>query len=336
MSYSVTLGLEEEVFVLEHGRLTPTLQSLDYMRRLLWSNPRRYTVRSASNFARGQDQKECFMGSVEVSTGVHCDADSAVRDLLERRKEFAHAARGAMVVPVGSLFTLDSPSNTSGLHVHVGVPREERDRVYGNLAYFLPVLAVASASSPYRAGKHYGLSYRIAEPHALGPLREDREYRFQDLIITKRLGTVEVRVLDPMPELSRMAEVVRAVESIARWPERLPFNREEYNGARPEWSQEGLNSWVRRRWEELQPISPFPLDLLEETFSERLAWIAKSKGVLQAYEEADRVWRVGTGVAHPVKRHSRVRVVSGLAGFYAIRLPYMAYKGIREWKGSAR
>src|SRR5687768_12780444 len=201
MSYPVTLGLEEEVFVLEHGRLLPTLQSLDYMRRLLWSNPRRYTVRSASNFLRDGDQKKHgLMGSVEVSTDVHSTPQELVADLLQRRKEFAHAARGAMVVPVGTLFTTDAKTMTSGLHIHVGVPREERDRVYENIAHFLPVLAVASASAPYFDNKHFGLSARMAEPYALGPLRADREYRFQDLIVTKRLGTVEIRLFDPMPE----------------------------------------------------------------------------------------------------------------------------------------
>lgn len=333
-SYPVTLGLEEEVFLLERGRLAPTLQSLDAMRRLLWSNPKRYMVRSASNFARGEDQKECFMGSVEVSTDVHPDARSACDDLLQRRKEFARAARGARVVPVGSLFTLNSPSNTSGFHIHVGVPHRERERVFENLAYFLPVLAVASASSPYVAGKFYGLSYRIAEPHALGPLLEDREYRFQDIIITKRLGTIEARLLDPMPEMSRVREVVAAAEAIARFEGRMPFSREEYNGARPEWAKEGLNSWIRKRWEGLQEVYSLPIGLLEEPFSKRLADLVRRSGPLRAYEEADRVWRAGTGIHHPMRKHSRFRVVSGVAGFYAVRLPYMAYKGIKEWKGS--
>jgi hypothetical protein len=125
--YPVTLGLEEEVFVLEHERLTPTLQSLDYMRRLLWSNPKRYTLRTASNFTRDGDQKQGLMGSVEYSTDVHSDVHGLVEDLLQRRKEFAHAARGAMVVPVGALFTVDAKTLTSGLHMHVGVPKDQRD-----------------------------------------------------------------------------------------------------------------------------------------------------------------------------------------------------------------
>lgn len=335
MSYPVTIGIEEEAFVLEHGRLLPTLQSLDYMRRLLWTNPLRYTVRTASNFLRDGDQRRHgLMGSVEVSTGVHCEPDSLMRELLQMRREFARATRGAMVVPVGALFTTDAKTMTSGLHVHIGVPTDQRSRVYENIAYFLPVLAVASASSPYFDGRHVGPSSRMAEPYALGPLREDREYRFQDLIVTKRLGTVEVRLFDPVPEMSRIEHIVRALYEIARYEGTLPFSREEYNGARPEWTRQGLNPWVRKRWESLQPISPLPIELLEETFSSRLAQIVRAGGVLAAYEEADRVWRAGTGITNLLRKHSKLRIVSGVAGFYAVRLPYMAYKGIREWKGS--
>jgi gamma-glutamyl:cysteine ligase YbdK (ATP-grasp superfamily) len=336
MSYRVTLGLEEEVFVLERGRLTPTLQSLDTMRRLLWSNPRRYMVRSASNFARGEDQKQCFMSSVEVSTGVHGSADALVQDLVGLRTEFARAAKGALVVPVGSLFTLEAPTNTAGLHIHVGCPSTERSRIYDNLAYFLPALAVASASSPFAGGKPFGLSYRMAQPHALGPLRADREYRFQDIIVTKRLGTVEVRLLDPMPEIDRLRDVVRAVEAIANYTGRLPFDRDEYNRERPNWTKHGLTPWVKTRLDELQQIYPLDARWLESTFGGRLAVLAEAEGVLGAYEEADRTWRACTNIELQARDFSPVRAARGVAGFYAVRLPYMAYKGIREWKGKAK
>ena len=230
--YPVTLGVEEEVFVLEKGRLVPTLQSLDYLRRLLWRNPKRYIQHSASNFAKGEERKECFMGSIEMATGVHEQIEHLLEDLMERRTEFAVAAKGGMIVPVGSLFTLDSPTNTASTHIHVGVPTSERSRVYENLAYFAPVLAVAAANAPWAAGKDFGLSYRMAQPGCLGPLREDREYRFQDLIVSKRLGTIEMRLFDPIPEIYRLREVLEGVTAIAAWPGALPFNIETYNSER--------------------------------------------------------------------------------------------------------
>lgn len=322
--------------MLEHGRLLPTLQSLDYMRRLLWSDLRRYTVRTASNFLRDGDQKRFgLMGSVEVATFVHSSPEELVSELLQLRVEFARAARGALVVPVGALFTADAKTLTSGLHIHIGVPRNERHRIYSNLAHFLPVLAVASASSPYFNNEYFGLSHRMATPYALGPLQADREYRFQDLIISKRLGTIELRVFDPVPELGRLTQIVKAVHAIALWPGTAAFSREEYNGARTEWTKEGPNPWVLHRFEELRKIYALPLELVEQPFSKRLADITRQRGALAAYQEADATWRNQTGVHYPVKEHSKLRIASGIAGFYALRFPYMAYKGIREWRGSA-
>lgn len=331
--YAVTLGVEEEVFVLEKGRLTPTLQSLDYLRRLLWKNPRRYIQHSASNFAKKEERKECFMGSIEMATGVHDQIEHLLSDLMERRTEFARAAHGGMIVPVGALFTLQSPTNTASSHVHVGVPASERGRVYENLAYFAPVLAVAAANSPWSAGKEFGLSYRMAQPGCLGPLREDREYRFQDVIVSKRLGTIEMRIFDPMPEMYRLREVLEAVTAIAAWPGSFEFDRDVYNHERETWTVHGITPYIDRLWQELKPLYPLPLRLLEQPLTDRLREVAKAESIEAAYLEAERLWREGTDVAPEHRPHSRLRTLTGLAGYYAVRLPFMAYKGYKEWYG---
>jgi hypothetical protein len=271
------------------------------------------------------------MSSVEVTTGVHTSVHGLIEDLKRRREEFGRATEGAMVVPVGSLFTLSSPSNTSGLHVHIGVTTKHRQRVFNNIAYFMPVLAVASASSPYADGEYFGLSYRMARPHALGPLREDNEYRFQDLIVTKRLGTIELRVLDPMPEIERMAEVLSALYAIVDYKGSFTFDREEYNRERAVWTQFGLNDWVRARHEELSSIYPLDISLLEYTMSHQLAEIVRQTSIEEAYRKVDAIWRGQESACW--KPFSPVRLVTGLAGYYALRLPYMAYKGYKEWKG---
>ena len=51
--------------------------------------------------------------------------------------------------------------------------------------------------------------------------------------------------------------------------------------------------------------------------------------------EAERLWLEGTDVAPEHRPHSRIRTLTGLAGYYAVRLPFMAYKGYKEWYGSA-
>ncbi|MBA3725467.1 MAG: hypothetical protein H0W86_03210 [Armatimonadetes bacterium] len=273
------------------------------------------------------------MGSVEVATGVHERIEHLLADIVARRTEFARAAKGGMIVPVGALFTLSSPSNTASSHVHVGVPKAQRRRVYDNLAYFAPVLAVAAANSPWAAGKDFGLSYRMAQPGCLGPLRDDPEYRFQDLIISKRLGTIELRIFDPIPEIFRLREILDAVTSIAAFTGTLSFNSNEYNKERESWTIQGITPWIRSRWEELQLLYPFPMDLLENPLSDRLRKAATASSILDAYREAERIWREGTDVAPEHRPYSRLRLVTGLAGYYAVRLPFMAYKGYKEWYG---
>jgi gamma-glutamyl:cysteine ligase YbdK (ATP-grasp superfamily) len=329
----VTFGVEEEVFLLEEGRLTPTLQSLDVLRRLYWTNPSKYARYTASNFAKGHDRKQCFMGSVEIATGVHADTDSLIKDLIMRRTAFAHAARDAMIVPVGSLFTLSSPTNTASTHIHIGVPITERNRIYENIAYFLPVLAIASANSPFADGKWFGMSYRMAKPGLLGPLQNDREYRFQDIIISKRLGTLEIRVFDPIPEIDRLTAIIDALKSIVTSDKKFPFDRVKYNLERQGWTTNGVTSYVKQRLDELQVLSGFSSRWVDQRLSERIGKIAVQDSVFAAYSEAEKIWREPTGTTAQYRQPSLLRAFTGIAGYYAFRLPYMAYKGYKEWYG---
>jgi hypothetical protein len=275
------------------------------------------------------------MGSIEMATDVHEQIEHLIEDLIERRTEFALAAQGGKIVPVGSLFTLDSPTNTASSHIHVGVPPSERSRVYENLAHFAPVLAIAAANAPWAAGKEFGLSYRMAQPGCLGPLRADREFRFQDIIVSKRLGTIELRVFDPIPEIFRLREILEAVTAIAAWPGSVEFNLEIYNVQRKNWTIHGVTPYIEELWDELKTIYPFPRELLESTLSERLRSVAQEKGIDAAYEHAQGLWLQGTDVSPEHRPHSRLRTLTGLAGYYAVRLPFMAYKGYKEWYGSA-
>lgn len=329
----VTFGVEEEVFLLEEGRLTPTLQSLDVLRRLYWTNPSKYARHTASNFAKGHDRKQCFMGSVEIATGVHTNTDSLINDLVARRTAFAHAARDTMIVPVGSLFTLSSPTNTASTHIHIGVPITQRNRVYENIAYFLPVLAIAAANSPFADGKWFGISYRMAKPGLLGPLQDDREYRFQDIIISKRLGTIEIRIFDPIPEISRLIAIIDALKAIATSPKKFPFDLTEYNQHRNDWAVNGVTPYITQRLNELQLLSGFSPDWVEHKLSDQIGKIAIEESVFAAYSEAEKIWRQPTGTTAHYRQPSWFRAFTGIAGYYAFRLPYMAYKGYKEWYG---
>jgi gamma-glutamyl:cysteine ligase YbdK (ATP-grasp superfamily) len=216
-----TFGIEEEVFVCEPER--PSLASLEYLARLTWRDPWRHYARTASNFARGKDLTQGLMSCVEISTDVHDDVDSLLADLVRRRHELGRAiGRDGLVVPLGHLLQNEAPTNTAALQFHVGAP--DRDLAYDNLAYFLPLLAVLSADSPGADGQRFGQSFRMARGFAVGPLLEDRLVRFQDLIVSKRLGTIEVRVLDPVWDLHRVRVLAEAVAAIASLERRMPFD----------------------------------------------------------------------------------------------------------------
>lgn len=329
----VTIGVEEEVFLLEAGRLLPTLQSMDVMRKLFKMNRKKYLSGSATNFARGRGSEDCRMSSVETSTGIHTELDALMDDILARRRDFAKAAEGSLVVPIGSLFSLAAPSNTSGLHVHVGVEAHRREATYRRLAYFLPVLAVASACCPYAKNEYWGLSYRIGDPFALGPFINDPWYRFQDLIITRRLGTIEIRVLDPIPNPQLLREVLNVILAIAKSDDEFPLDRDEYNRERELWAKNGPTEWVWQRWEELQEIVSFEKSWLENPLSHRLAEIAKTEGFESAYRHANHIWSGGKEPA-PILPFSKFKAVRGFFGYYLFRLPIMAVKGYKEWKAT--
>jgi gamma-glutamyl:cysteine ligase YbdK (ATP-grasp superfamily) len=205
----VTLGLEEEVFITTPTR--PTLDALYALAKLLWRNPRYYYKHTASNFARGRDARQCLMSSVEITTRPHTDIDALLDELRTHRAALADAAGDAYILPVGHLFDLDAPTNTAGLHINVRAPHERRQTVYANLAHFLPLLILLSASSPYAGGRYFGQSYRVASSFAIGALRDDPYYRFQDLILSRRLGTIEIRACDPIWDLARLRVLLEAV-----------------------------------------------------------------------------------------------------------------------------
>jgi hypothetical protein len=264
----VTLGLEEEVFITTPTR--PTLDALYALAKLLWRNPRYYYKHTASNFARGRDARQCLMSSVEIATRPHTDIDALLGELRTHRAALADAAGDAYLVPVGHLFDLDAPTNTAGLHIHIGAPAERRHIVYANLAHFLPLLILLSASSPYAGGRYFGQSYRVASSFAIGALRDDPYYRFQDLILSRRLGTIEIRACDPIWDLERLRVLLEAVRAIAQLPTARPINRVRYAALRHQAACIGYTPDLQALHRELRAVYEIPERLLRTTISDML------------------------------------------------------------------
>jgi len=324
-----TFGIEEEVFITEPQR--PTLRSFYYLARLLAKNPRFYYTHSAHNFARGSDVKQGVMGGVEISADMNEDADALVDDFAKRRADLASVTNG-LIVPVGHLFDYQANTNTCAIHVHVGGVADKK-RLYGNLAHFLPVLALFTINSPFAASEYFGQSYRMANSWAIGAIRGDWEYRFQDLIHSKRLGTVELRVSDPCWDLGRIRWLLRAIKAIAELDETLDAGIERYNSLRDRMCREGLLDEIGDLVDELKNLVDFPVELLRRTASDELRAVCDSEGIVGAYSALDNGYRNGVFEPRPVpfgKRSGTAEGLLGFVGYFVPRLPYYAWKGLVE------
>ncbi len=329
-------AIEEEVFVTEPER--PSLQSLYYLARLLWREPGYYWSHSASNFARGGDVRQGLMSGVEISTRPCSDIGELLDDLRRRRADLGAACQG-LLVPVGHLFDYDTPTNICGLHIHIG-PLPDTDRVYDNLAHFLPLLLAMTVNAPLARGQWVGTSYRLLRGYAIGPLVADRRYRFQDMIVSRRLGTIEIRAFDPVWDLTRLEVLLRCLEAIVAHPGHWPLDRAVYARLRDVVAHRGYGPELRPLWEELQGLLAVEESWFLDPPARQVVRLYQERGTVATYAALDYAYRHGTRLPRdpvPValvpppawRRASRAAV--GLAAYYAVKLPYNLKKVLSEW-----
>lgn len=336
----LSFGLEEEVFVCAPTQ--PTMESLYYLARLLWRNPRLYYRHSDSNFARGPDVRRGLMSGVEISTIRQATPEAAVEDLRRCRADLARACDrpGALLVAVGHLLDRDTPTNVCGLHVHIGVPAAHRESSYRRLAPYLPLLALLTASSPCRAGEYFGPSYRMVAGYATGPLRPDHMYRFQDLIVSRRLGTLEARLFDPVWDTERLVHLLRAMRAAVLHGEDRPIDYAGYAKLRQLAATRGYGEEFRPLYESLcgclaaagDPV--IPEAMFRQTVSDEIASAWREYGLAPTYYALHRAY-CGEGFAVSgegpvVRRFNALMAAGGLVGYYAVRLPYKLGKVLRE------
>lgn len=324
-----TFGLEEEVFVVE-GR-HPSPKAMLYLTKLLWRDVRSNYTLTASNFSRGKDVLEGIMSGVEVATSVHGNVADLLDDLGERRHQLASVCESTLV-PMGHLIDLDSPTNTCALHVHVGGVRDT-GLVMSNFIYFLPLLSLMTANSPAAGGERTGQSYRTLKTYALGELRDDPYYRFQDIIISRRLGTIELRVFDPTWDMGRMKVLLGAIAAIAISTRNYHGRIDEYNALRKGVATDGFREELERPLIELGDICDFPRGLVTDTCSDFVWRYSRQEGVERTYSAMDNAYRTGVfePTGRPAAQFERVGFIAGLAGYYVPKLPYIAWKAWREW-----
>lgn len=344
-------GIEEEVFILEPHR--PTVRSLYYLARLLWRHPRTYYTHSASNFSRGADLRHGLMSGVEISTERHDTIAGLLGDLAVRRRDLARVSQG-LICPIGNLPDTAEATNTCGLHLHIsGV---DRQLAYRRLVRYLPAFALALAHAPHAGGRRFGQSYRWVNSYALGPLRADPAYRFQDLIWSRRLGTVEVRVFDPCPDLGRLTQVLECMHRLLGLGRgQTPADQEDEGAARARYNR--LRERVARLrgevapeggesnplcgeasgvWElvsELRQLTGFAPQWVAQTPADVTAMLVQEKGLAATYVTLDAAYRQWAGAPAWDGRQTPLVLgaIGGFLGYYLPRLPYTVWKAWREW-----
>ena len=245
-SQPFSVGLEEELFVLDAATLEPS--------------PCPPELLDGTRF-----KAELFTSMFELNTSICGTVEEAVAELgqlrLEARRRAASAglelaaagtwptavAEEQEITPKAGLkafATYAGPSARrqycSGLHVHVGVasPEECMGRLEAVLPW-LPVLLAVSANSPYERGAETGLASTRAELLALLPrsgappafgsydawatfaerlvtlgLADDLMRLWWDVRPHPRLGTLEVRVPDQPTTLAATAAFAALVQAL--------------------------------------------------------------------------------------------------------------------------
>jgi hypothetical protein len=324
-----TYGIEEEVFVTEP--YLPSLCSLYYLARLLWKDPYCNYFYTHSNLAHFSDIKTGLMAGVEITTRPFRSIGGLLSELKSRRREFSEVCDG-LIIPMGHLVNLRSYSKMSGLHIHIGEVKN-KDVIYENIAYFLPLLSLLTVSSPYFDNHYFGQSARIYYSPFIGPLREDRYYRFQDIIISRRLKTIELRIFDSVWDINRIEIILKAIEKIISLNCKLELDRKKYSELRHQAATYGFKGGLESLYQELNEIYPLPKELFSRTASDSISDYYRQHGLIKTYSALNNAYRSGTFKAQKINRRFRLKLPSilmGVAGYYIPRLPYNLWKLLRE------
>jgi glutamate---cysteine ligase / carboxylate-amine ligase len=235
-----------------------------------------------------------LLGSGTHPSAIEGEAEITDKERYERIRELLG---DAVATPV------------AGLHIHVGMPDAETAiRVFNGLRRHLPLLQALAANSPFRHGRDTGLASaremtirgwpRSGVPRAMRDFADfcasarllaraadvpDYTWFWWKLRPHPRLGTVEVRALDPQASLEDTAGLVALVHCLARHaaearPEPDPpaevLDEGTFRAARF-----GVNAQLPDAYGRLRPV--------EELLQEALALARRYAHELQCTEELD-------------------------------------------------
>ncbi|MCX7831519.1 MAG: hypothetical protein N2440_01310 [Actinobacteria bacterium] len=322
---SLEFGLEEEVFIVERNK--PALDSLYPLYSLVKNNPNFYYLHTAVNLARGKDILDFFVASVEISTGIARTPEAAIEQLRLIRKEFVKECP-QKVACLGMLpnYT-EHTSLVSGFHVHISGDFDfKKARIA--LAHYLPALLLITANSPSLGNDYF--SNRILQNPFSKAIVVDSYARFQDIIISRRLNTLEIRIFDPCVDLDRYLILLELIEKIILSNENVEFDFRNYAELRKESAMRGISSKkVEAIVDEI--CSKYDVDKYIFTYPPAIHTkkIFLDLGEEQAYAKLDALYR--QGIEYQGSRLPKtLRALLGFFGYYIPKIPFSTYKFLKE------
>lgn len=192
------IGVEEEFFILDEETLFPTSATPKLILKLVKKNGC-YFTKSTMESPIDKESFKVGFPIIELKTSPHKDLDCLLDEIRHHRGTLGDVAseEHLLILPSG-LHPAHDPRRNSrllccALHVHVsGYPLK---KAFFALANHVPELIALTANSPFLNGKTHGKTMRTLYSYAIG-VPTDFYKRASDLIINRKLGTVELRVCD--------------------------------------------------------------------------------------------------------------------------------------------
>lgn len=210
------IGVEEEFFIVDEETLFPTSFTPKIILRLI----RRdfgYFQKSSMESPLSRELLKAGFPIIELKTAPHKDVDCLLDELRHHRGVLADVAREehVLIVPSGLHPVHDTQRDSRllccALHVHVsGYPLKKS---FYALVRRIPELISLSANSPFLNGRVFGKATRVLCSYAIG-LPRGFYRRMSDVIINRKLATVELRVCDTQIVTGQVLDFLHLILSI--------------------------------------------------------------------------------------------------------------------------
>jgi hypothetical protein len=190
-----------------------------------------------------------------------------------------------------------------------------------------------TVNAPLAKGRYFGQSFRMYHSLAVGPLVPDWNYRFQDIIFSRRLKTIEIRIFDPIWDLEKIKIVLELIRHIVLQDEEVPLDRNGYNELREKVILRGHDDRLWPRVNRLREKVPLSEHIFRDTCSNQIRTLYERYGLLSTYTALDNAYRFGRlnpRPYHPKKESRFLKIFCGLFAYYLPKLPFTFYKTLRE------